>query len=138
MLVSILLSQISAIGVGIGTPTGLSIMFGGDVRTLTGWNFDRGMFYISIDRDFYSRSAAFEPMDFYVGFGGYLFGLEVRGPGNPTDDEIYFGVRVPIGIEYMLRDIPVSLGIEVAPSLNIVPRTDIVFFADIYALFHFR
>ncbi len=138
MLVTILFAQISAVGAGIGSPTGLSVMFSGDIRTLAGWNFDRGTFYISIDKDFYARSAAFEPLDFYLGFGGYLFGLDVSNVGNPPDNEIYFGMRVPIGIEYMFQDVPVSLGLEVSPSLNVIPKTEIFFFADIYAMFHFE
>ncbi len=138
MLTAILLSQVNAAGVAIGSPLGIAVVFEGGFRAIGGWNFNRGSFYMSIDRDFYLNSTTLHPMDAYMGFGGYVAGIKVSPPGEPDKLDLFFGVRVPLGLEYDFSDIPVAVGIEAVPVLGIYPSTDIFMFADIYLLFRFK
>ncbi len=138
MMLFVLLSQVNAIGVGVGSPLGLTVMVNQDFRILAGWNFNRGAFYMSIDKDFYSHSSVLNPMDFYIGFGGYLHGLKVSDAGDAEDLNLTFGLRIPLGLEYRFSDIPINIGLEVVPAVKFFPATDIVMFGDIYVLFRFE
>lgn len=40
------------------------------------------------------------------------------------DDDFGFGVRVPVGIEWMASEIPLGVSFELAPGLQIVDETD--------------
>ncbi len=138
MLTAILLSQVSAAGVAVGSPLGIAIVINDNFRAVGGWNINRGYIYLSLDRDFYLNSTTLHPMDAYIGFGGYISGINVAPPGQPAQLDLYFGIRIPLGLEYDFSDIPIRVGLEATPVVGIFPTTDIYMFADIYFLFRFK
>ena len=138
MLLTMVISQVSAAGVAIGSPLGVTLIINDNFRAIGGWNFRNGSVYLSLDRDFYLNSTTLEPMDAYVGFGGYLAGINVAPAGEPASLELYFGIRVPVGLEYDFEDVPITIGIEATPVVGLYPATNLFMFADIYFLFRFR
>jgi hypothetical protein len=50
---------------------------------------------------------------FFVGFGGKITFRE----------EFYFGVRLPIGLTYMIENQPLDIFIELAPAVVLIPGT---------------
>ena len=58
----------------------------------------------------------------YYGVGGRIvFADDYPDPG---DNNAVLGVRVPVGINYLMEDSPIGFFLEVAPVVNIIPETD--------------
>lgn len=62
-------------------------------------------------------------LDIYAGAGPFIgvlqgpcFGAFACGSGD-----VYFGARVPFGAEAILREVPITLGAEIAPGFGIAP-----------------
>lgn len=65
-------------------------------------------------------------VDVYAGVGPFIGAFEGWcGPGFARyqcgNGDFYFGGRVPLGVEVLLREAPVSFGLEVAPGIGIAP-----------------
>ncbi len=131
----LVVSQIHSIGVALGSPSGFSLLFQKDVRLLAGWNLEASSFYFSLDKNFKLRAREIQPLRLYIGIGGYVGGFKVRQPGQPEKTQIEVGLRIPVGIYYEFEEVPLDLGLEIAPAMGIVPSTDFGFFADIYIMF---
>lgn len=65
-------------------------------------------------------------LDFYVGLGGFVGAL--RGPcgsfynwQGTCNGDGYVGARVPIGLEFVFKSAPISLGLELAPGIAFAP-----------------
>lgn len=65
----------------------------------------------------------------YIGVGGRV---KFR---NGEDNQV--GVRVPVGVSYLFKDVPVDIFLEVAPILNFTPSTQGGFSAGIGARYRF-
>ncbi|MBI4820565.1 MAG: hypothetical protein HY791_30145 [Deltaproteobacteria bacterium] len=52
----------------------------------------------------------------YVGVGGKLAIIE----GN---DNILFGVRVPLGLAFFIKGAPIEIAVEVAVGIHVIPET---------------
>jgi hypothetical protein len=120
-----------ALGFTLGDPFGLSLK-----RYLRGgqaWDLNVAFAYgpgFRVGGDWLwtlarlERSAKFE-LDLYAGVGPFVGVLnDPCGPGfitNRCNGDIYFGGRVPIGLEVLLREAPVSFGLEIAPGLGFAP-----------------
>lgn len=65
-------------------------------------------------------------MPVYVGIGGKLavFGDESRGRRDDHDDEVAFGIRVPIGLAFLFNRVPIEIFVEIAPGIRVFPATD--------------
>jgi len=88
---------------------GPGVRFGGD------WLWDLGR--MVAERKF--------DLDLYAGVGPF-FGVlsDPCGPGFINDrcnGDAYFGARVPLGIEMLLREAPVTIGLEIAPGVGFAP-----------------
>jgi hypothetical protein len=71
-------------------------------------------------------------LDAYIGVGPFIGDLQGPcGPGFLTDrcnGDFYFGGRVPLGAEILLKEAPVSFGVEVGPGVGFAPgRAGLVF-----------
>jgi hypothetical protein len=44
-----------------------------------------------------------------------------------NDNDVHFGLRIPVGLEYIFADAPLDIFIEVAPVLDLVPDTHLNF-----------
>ena len=64
-------------------------------------------------------------LDVYVGVGGFVGDLQGPcGPGfldNRCNGDFYFGGRAPLGAEILLKEAPVSFGVEIAPGVGFAP-----------------
>ncbi|CEP78588.1 MAG: hypothetical protein WBH84_07250 [Defluviitoga tunisiensis] len=113
------ISMFSAVGVGfkVGEPSGLYL------RTYTGansfvgvtaaWSFHHDYFLVNADYNMvYPRLLA--DFDFSYGAGVAI------GMGN----EINFGVRFPLALNYRFPDVPIIVFLEVAPGFKFSPATD--------------
>jgi len=59
------------------------------------------------------------PIDVYMGLGLHLHTIDKKY----KDDETQIGVRVPVGVSYIFRKIPVQLFGELAPALILVEES---------------
>ena len=59
-------------------------------------------------------------MPVYCGIGGRVGFYD--GDGK-HDDRTRAGVRVPLGVTYILADAPLDVFVEVVPMLDVAPRT---------------
>ena len=88
---------------------GPGIRFGGDWL----WNLGR----LIAERKF--------ELDLYAGVGPFIGALsDPCGPGfinNRCNGDLYFGARVPFGLELLLREAPVTFGLELAPGIAFAP-----------------
>lgn len=111
------------IGVMIGAPTGVNAKYWIDPRSAldlaAAWLFeDEGYFEIHGD---YLFHYLYPPVT--KGLLPLYFGL------GPTlrigEDNSYFGIRIPIGIEYFILDIPLSVFGEIGPRVEIIPNSSV-------------
>ena len=124
-------------GAIFGEPTGASLKYWLNdtmaVDGALGWSFDSDTdFYIHSDLlwhkfDVFKVSKGELPL--YFGAGGLV---KLR---DNRDDIV--GVRIPVGVNYLFEDVPVSLFLEVAPVLRVAPSTRGDFTAGIGARYRF-
>jgi hypothetical protein len=131
-------SSPAKIGVGIvaGEPSGFSFKWWSDgstgVDAATGWSLDEGDFYAHCD---YLWHRAFEDREIggtvplYFGIGGRLLLRE--------DDDSKLGVRIPVGVDYILGEGRFDVFVEIAPIFNFVPETEFDLSGGIGARFYF-
>jgi hypothetical protein len=133
---SAVLAQDRGFGLGVmaGTPTGLS----GKVWTSANnavdaglaWSFiDEGYLHIHADYLWHFPQAIHSnpQVVLYAGIGGRL------GLG----DDARVGVRIPGGIEWWPRNTPLDVFLEIAPVLDLAPKTDFAFNGAIGIRFFF-
>ena len=81
------------------------------------WSFiDTGALHIHVDYVFHNFDI-FEPdvgkLALYYGLGGRL----------KLTDKSKLGARVPIGLNYIIKNNPLDLFIEIVPMLDLIPAT---------------
>ena len=127
------LDQREAWGLGftLGTPFGLTLKrylagsnswdayvalaYGPGLRVGADWLWGLGRL---------EQHAKFE-LDLYAGVGPFVGALQGPcGPGffpDRCNGDAYAGGRVPVGVELLLREVPLALSLEVAPGLGFGP-----------------
>jgi hypothetical protein len=111
------------IGAYLGQPLGLSAKWWYGVRTAAevtaAWSFtEDGIFEVDAD---YLIHPLF--LDVTNGQLPVFFGL---GAGFRIGDEWFIGARLPLGIEYILEGIPLSLVGEIVPQWQFLPENKFV------------
>ncbi len=119
------------VGLGIvaGEPTGLSLKVWSNSRQAfdlaAGWSLGDGD-WVYLHGDFLLHSYALEDeieedfegrLPFYYGIGARVLLSE--------DHDSRFGVRIPLGLDYIFSDGRFDIFLEVAPVLDLVPETDL-------------
>lgn len=61
-----------------------------------------------------------------------------NGNGHGEDDDDTAGVRIPVGLTYLMKENPLEVFMELAPVIDLVPDTDADFEAAIGIRFYFR
>lgn len=110
-------------GAIFGEPTGASLKYWLNdkvaVDGAVGWAFRD-------DSDFYLHSDvlwhAFDVFPVSKGALPLYFGVGGLAKFRDNADDIY-GIRFPIGVNYLFENAPVSLFLEVAPVLDVAPST---------------
>ncbi len=131
-------SQKTGVGVILGDPTGLSLRHYREAErtwdaTLS-FDWDR---YVEVTANpswlfpeaFSKRDRFLRDLTPYLGIGGALvfYGEEGlrrwRRENEDNTQDVSLGIRVPIGIEWKMQEAPLSLFLELAPGIGLVPGT---------------
>jgi hypothetical protein len=123
------------IGVIVGEPTGVSGKLWMTERTAidgaAAWSFsDEAALHLHADYLFHN----FDLIEVDQGRLPVYFGIGAR---VKFESDSRFGVRIPVGIAYLMEDAPIDFFFEVVPLLDLVPDTDFNFNAAIGARFFF-
>ncbi|MEX0770100.1 MAG: hypothetical protein WD035_05155 [Balneolaceae bacterium] len=110
----------SEIGIIIGEPTGLSAKFWSNDQSAfdvgLAWSF-RGSGSIHLHAD-YLRHQVLVPetndLLFYYGLGGRML----------FRDDPKVGIRIPVGLQYLIPQSRLSVFFELVPMLNLIPATE--------------
>ena len=109
------------IGVLLGEPTGISAkLWLGETMAVdlaAAWSFvNESAFHLHADYLFHFYdliTVSKGSLPVYLGVGG-RFRFEKR---------FRFGVRIPVGLEYLFEDIPLDVFAEIGPIVDLVPAT---------------
>jgi hypothetical protein len=122
------------IGVMIGEPTGVSLKFWNSSSRAydlgVAWSFS-GNDAISLHGDYLWHKW----LDSEKGELAFHYGLGARA--LVTENNSAAGLRVPVGISYLIQDTPIELFVEVAPVINVLPDTDADGVGGLGARFYF-
>jgi hypothetical protein len=124
------------LGIIIGEPTGVSAKYwthsNGAFDGAAAWSFiDEGAFHIHVDyllHNFDLIKVSEGRLPFYYGIGGRI----------KASDDARLGVRVPLGLAYLLERAPVDIFLEIVPILDLAPKTDFKINAAIGARYYFK
>jgi hypothetical protein len=115
----------TGIGIIFGEPTGVSFKFWTGrtvaIDAAAAWSFvDGSSFQLHGDLLFHSFDL-FQVekgrMALYYGFGG-------RFKTKDANDKARLSFRVPLGISYEFERAPIEMFVEIAPMLDLVPKTE--------------
>jgi hypothetical protein len=124
-------------GIMVGEPTGVCLKKWFDEGTAidmaTGWSMTDGDFYLHAD--YLWHRIVEDPkiggsVPLYFGIGGRLL---VRGDGDDSE----LGLRIPVGLDFFLKDNRFDIFVEIAPILNIAPETELGLSGGVGARFYF-
>ena len=111
------------LGIIAGQPTGLTAKLWlspqTSIDTAVAWSFlNDGALYVHTDLQYYGfrlGGFGFGGIGLYAGIGGrYVFAESFR-----------LGVRVPIGLIYVFRNVPLDMFLEGAPAVELIPATEL-------------
>ncbi len=137
---STMLSQQKGFGAGIilGEPTGFSLKgWLNETNAIdagVAWSFGSpASFHVHADYLWHNYDVikSTEILPLYYGFGARL-------KAGENGEDTRFGIRAVIGLDYIFRNAPVDLFLEVAPIVDIAPKTELSGNGGIGARFWFR
>lgn len=133
------------LGIIIGEPTGISAKtWLGHASALDfalAWSF-KGRNFLTLHADYLIHNFRLIKVDkgqlpFYYGIGGRIkFRGDDNRPGESNDTRL--GVRVPVGLAYLLENVRLDLFVEIVPLLELVPETDFDLNAAIGVRYFFK
>jgi len=119
------------LGVIMGEPTGLSAKYwmsqANAIDFGVAWSFKgEGQFHLHADYlyhkyDIFKVDSGSLPL--YFGIGGRLR-FDNDDPRFDDDNDVRLGLRIVLGLEYVVEDYPMSLFFEIAPIMDFVPETE--------------
>ncbi len=116
-----------SIGIVIGDPTGLSLKFWGiGQNSALQVNIGGGGFVAPADLSvsgsllFHALLTRETPINGYLGVGAFA-GIN---QGRRVDEAV-FGILVPLGLEFILSEVPLDLFIEVPPVIGFTTKGDV-------------
>jgi hypothetical protein len=132
------------LGIVLGLPTGVSMAYRPGGRAWydggVAWSFDNGTLHVHGDVLYTLadlRTDDIPDVDFpvYLGVGPRLrLGDSPYVAGN---DPVELGVRVPIGMAFMHDGVPLEAFLELAPGVDVYPRTQAIFDVAIGGRYYF-
>lgn len=138
------------IGVMVGEPTGISAKKWLDathaIDGAAAWSISgEDAFSLHVDYLFHKFGLVTNPPPDIVLHYGIGARFQVReddgndnGNGNAEDGDDTAGVRIPIGLTYLMKENPLELFMEFAPVVDLVPDTEGDFEAAFGIRFYFR
>ncbi|MDY0093534.1 MAG: DUF3996 domain-containing protein [Candidatus Vecturithrix sp.] len=126
------------LGVIVGEPTGLSLKSWMSASTAlnlaAAWSFEKyGAFQVHLDYVFHHPRLVEPNLPFYYGLGGRL---KLKDSGS-DDNDAHLGIRLPLGLVYLFREVPLDFFIEVVPVLDLAPETAVNLNAALGMRFYF-
>jgi hypothetical protein len=125
------------VGILLGEPSGISmkgwLSSSSAIDAAVAWSFRQdGTFHIHADYLLHAFDVikAPEKIPLYYGIGGRL--------RTGRHEDAHFGLRMVVGVDYLFRDAPIDLFVEVAPILDLAPATEAEVNAGVGARFWFR
>lgn len=110
------------LGVMVGEPTGISFKnWTGAQTAIAGgatWSFS-GQDAIHLHADFIKHQ--FGDIKVKNGQLPWYYGIGAR---LALQDDAKVGARIPVGLNYMVKDAPIDIFAEVVPMLNLLPDVD--------------
>jgi len=123
------------LGVIVGEPTGISVKAwmgrGGAICAAAGWSLTETE-YINFHGDYIFHN--FSLINVEKGSLPVYYGVGIR---IKTKGETKFGVRIPVGIDYLLDNAPLDIFFEIVPVLDLTPETKFRFSAGLGIRFFF-
>jgi hypothetical protein len=105
----------------IGDPTGLSLKFWGiGQNSALQVNIGGGGFFVPADLSvsgsllFHALLTRETPINGYLGVGAFA-GIKKH---EKQDNEAVFGILVPLGLEFILSEVPLDIFMEVSPFIG--------------------
>ena len=128
MNASISFAQSSGTGLGImlGEPTGVNlkswISSSSAFDVGLAWSFTHeGSMHIHADYLYHNYNLISSNIPFYVGIGGRI---KLHNSEDKSESDARIGVRVPIGLDFFVRDMPIDIFVEIAPIVDLSPSTE--------------
>lgn len=123
------------LGIILGEPTGLTGKLfmhpNHAVDMILAYDITDEAFAMAVDYHFVFDPWPFRipagEMPIYVGIGGKLsvFGEHSEGRHDDHHDEdVAFGLRIPIGLAFLFNRVPIEIFLEIAPGIRLFPATD--------------
>jgi hypothetical protein len=135
-------SRTKGIGLILGEPTGLTGKFwNSSDRAIDGgiaFSFDR---YVFLYSDYLFHFRGFSGVRPFAGIGGGLLISSGNRKGKYFDDQsgsFGLGVRIPLGLEWLIPEAPIGVFAEIVPGIGIIPSTYGFFQGGIGARFYFE
>ncbi len=130
------------VGVIVGEPTGISFKAWQTPTTAidaaVAWSFaGRDAFHLHADYLIHN----YRIIKLRRGKIPLYFGLGARlrlKDASHTNNDINLGIRIPIGLAYLLPNSPLDLFLEVVPIMNLIPATELDLNAAFGVRFFFR
>lgn len=115
-------------GIIVGEPTGISFKLWlgplAAVDAAAAWSFAKPA-ALHVHADFLWHSYLLDvpvgELPLYYGLGGRVKLVEDRD----EDSDFRLGARIPVGIEYLLGGAPLGFFFELAPVMNLMPKTSL-------------
>lgn len=114
-----------AIGLVLGSPTGISLKYWTASKSAfdaaLGLPFDSDVkFHFHADYLWHAPTNANVPgeMPFYIGLGGRLRAIDKSDETSKID----FGLRIPVGLEFIAKNVPLDVFAEIAPVVVFIPK----------------
>ena len=127
LTVLILVPATADVGVGVilGSPTGISALFGNRVAVAAAWNIDN-LLHLHADVWLINRQLV-DPVNWYLGVGGKVLLLS---------DDVNLGVRIPVGLQWYALP-RLELFAEIVPGMQLFEKTAFDLDAGLGIRFHF-
>lgn len=140
------------VGVLLGDPTALSAKYFLDNRTAIDAGLSFGGHYFMLFGDYLkhfpgsikANNAFISSLNPYVGIGPLIAVDTEDDPHDhhhhifeDDDDDFALGARIPLGIEWSAREIPLGVSLELVPGILIVPATEAFFQGGLAVRYYF-
>jgi len=114
------------LGIVAGEPTGLCLKTwvgeNAALDAVAGWSVGEGG-WLYLHADYLRHRYDLDP-DEFDGRVSYYFGIGFRLLAH-DDRDSRFGIRVPVGLDYIFKDSRFDVFVEVAPTLDLVSETEL-------------
>jgi len=129
------------IGIIVGEPTGISLKnrLGnkGAIDGAIAWSFGGKQDALHIHADYLLNSFNLLEkgnLSLYLGVGGRI---KLKGDDGKDNGDTKLGVRIPVGLNYILTSAPLDVFLEIVPLLDLTPSTSFAFNGAIGIRYYF-